>query len=99
MILTGHIPWSFPAPLAAAGRALIVLDVLRLRRGDPDTLAMEPLLADVAADPELAIHVSLPAGGARVCLLLLLLRVFLAIIFFVFWLNRLCRLAVRIGVS
>jgi hypothetical protein len=98
MILTGHIPWSFPAPLAAAGRALIVLDVLRLRRGDPDALAMEPLLADVTADPELAIHVSLPAGGARVCLLLLL-RVFLAIIFFVFWLNRLRRLAVRIGVS
>jgi hypothetical protein len=98
MILTGHIPWSFPAPLAAAGRALIVLDVLRLRRGDPDALAMEPLLTDVAADPELTIHVSLPAGGARVCLLLLL-HVFLAIIFFVFWLNRLRRLAVRIGVS
>uniref|UniRef100_A0A0E0EE69 Probable small nuclear ribonucleoprotein G n=1 Tax=Oryza meridionalis TaxID=40149 RepID=A0A0E0EE69_9ORYZ len=50
---------------AAAGGALVLLDVLSLGRGDLDALAVEPLLADVAADPELVGAVALPARAAQ----------------------------------
>lgn len=53
------------AVAAAAGGALVLLDVLRLGRGDLDALAVEPLLADVAADPELVGAVALPARAAQ----------------------------------
>lgn len=93
---TGSLPWSFSAPLAAAARALVLLDVLCLRRGDPNALAMEPLLADVAADPELTVRVSLSASATHVSLVLILCA-FRAAVFLIFWLRWLCRLAVRIG--
>ena len=53
------------AVAAAAGGALVLLDVLRLGRGDLDALAVEPLLADVAADPELVSAVDKPARTAQ----------------------------------
>ena len=97
-ISTGSHPLSFSAPLAAAAGALVLLDVLRLCRGDPDALAMEPLLANVAADPEFAVCIGLPTRAAQVCLVLIL-NVLPTTVILVFWLGWLCRLAVRIGLS
>lgn len=51
-----------PDFLRAAVRALVVLYVLRLGRGDPHTLAVEPPLAYVAANPELIGVVETPTG-------------------------------------
>lgn len=86
---------SFPAPLAAAAGALVLLDVLCLGRGDADALAMEPLLADVTADPELAVRVALPARATKVCLILL--RVLPAAVLLLLWVSRLRRLTVRVA--
>jgi hypothetical protein len=64
---------------AAAVGALVVLYVLRFSRGYPHALAMEPPLADVAADPELACAVYAAAASAKgfaVLFILLLVIVF-----------------------
>jgi len=86
---------SFPAPLAAAAGALVLLDVLCLGRGDADALAVEPLLTDITADPELAVCIALPTGATKVCLVLLF-HVLPATVL-LFWVSRLRRLAVRVG--
>jgi hypothetical protein len=85
---------SFPAPLGAAAGTLVLLDVLCLCRGDADTLAMEPLLADIAADPELPIRIAFPTGPTQVRLVLLCVLT-AAILLFV-WVGWLHRLTVRI---
>ena len=86
---------SFPAPLAAAAGALVLLDVLCLGWGDADALAVEPLLTDVTADPELAVCIALPTGATKVCLVLF--HVLPATVLLLFWVSRLRRLAVRVG--
>ena len=94
-----HVPSPgavIPAPLAAAAGALVLLDVLCLGRGDADALAVEPLLTDVTADPELAVCIALPTGATKVCLVLLF-RVLPATVLLLFWVSRLRRLAVRVG--
>ena len=67
-----------PHLLRAAVRALVLLYVIRFRRGDPHALAVEPPLADVAADPELVRVVEAAAAstkGFRVFLVLLVIVV------------------------
>lgn len=86
---------SFPAPLGAAAGTLVLLDVLRLGRGDADTLAMEPLLADITADPELTVSIALPTGPTQVRLVLLCILTATVLLFF--WVGWLHRLTVRIG--
>lgn len=86
--------WSFPAPLAAAAGALVLLDMLCLGGGDADALPMEPLLTDVTADPELTVQIAVPTGATIVCLILL--RVLLATVL-LFRVSGLRRLAVRVG--
>jgi hypothetical protein len=77
---------SFVAAAAAttatrAGRALVLLDVLGLGCRDLDALAMEPLLADVTADPELVRTVAFPTCAAE-CLPVLTLADTTATTFF-----------------
>ena len=50
---------------AGAGWALVLLDVLGLGRRDLDALAVEPLLAEVAADPKLIGAVAFLARAAQ----------------------------------
>lgn len=66
-----------PHLLRAAVRALVVLYVVRFGRGDPHALAVEPPLADVAADPELARVVKAAAASAKGLRVLLLVFVIL----------------------
>lgn len=87
-------------PLAAVGaavgalRAPVVLDVLRPGGRDLDALAVVPLLAVVAADPELVLAVVGAAGPAQgvVMLLLLVIALVLAALLLVLggWHLRLC---------
>lgn len=86
---------SFPAPLGAAAGTLVLLDVLCLCRGDADTLAMEPLLAHIAADPELPVRIALPTGPTQVRLVLLCVLPAAVLLFF--WVGWLRGLTVRIG--
>lgn len=86
---------SFPAPLAAAAGALVLLDMLCLGGGDADALAMKPLLTDITADPELTVQIAVPTGATIVCLILL--RIFLATVLLLFWVSGLRGLAVRVG--
>jgi hypothetical protein len=77
-----------PHLLRAAVRALVVLYVIRFRRGDPHALAVEPPLADVAADPELARVVKAAAASTKGLRVLLL--VFLVIVFVILLGGRSC---------
>jgi hypothetical protein len=77
--MAGGAHWDLlPYFLRAAVRALVVLYVVRFGRGDPHALAVEPPLADVAADPELVRVVEAAAAstkGFRVFLVLLVIVV------------------------
>ena len=73
-------------PLVAAIWAFVVLDVLGTCRRDLDTLPMVPLLAVIAADPELVLAVVGSAGSTQgvVVLFRLLIPIVIAALFFVF---------------
>src|SRR5438128_1455406 len=93
--LARSVPRSLPASLVAAIGAFVLLDVFRLGRSDPDALAMEPLLANVTANPEFAICVALSANAAQVSILIV--SVIFASWFLKLWWGLLCQLAVRVG--
>ena len=74
------------AVAVATFRAPVLLDVLRPGRGDLDTLPVVPLLAVVAADPELVLAVIGPAGstqGVVVLFFLILAAIVAAILIFI----------------
>jgi len=75
-------PLLLPHFLRAAVRALVVLYVVRSSGGNPHTLAMEPPLADVAADPELVRIVQPTAGPAKGLGVLLVVFVIIIVILF-----------------
>jgi hypothetical protein len=86
---------SFAAPLAAAARALVLLDMLCLCRGNADTLAMEPLLTDIAANPKFTIRITLSTRATQISLVLVPC-ILPTTVFLVFRVSWLCRLTVRI---
>lgn len=76
---------SRPGPLVGAIRALVLLDVLGTGGRDLDALAVVPLLAVIAADPELVLAVVGSAGPAQgVVVLRLLIPLVVAALSFIF---------------
>lgn len=71
-----------PHFLRAAVRALVVLYVLRFGRGDPHTLAVEPPLTYVAADPELVRIVKAAAASTKGFRVFLVFLVIVVVILF-----------------
>lgn len=90
-------PCSLSAPLVAASGALVLLDVLCLRRRDADTGTMVPPLANVTANPKVSIVRIPPSTCTAQVSLILVASIFLDDMFLLLWRRLLCLLAVRIG--
>jgi hypothetical protein len=86
-----------PHFLRAAVRALVVLYVVRSGGCDPHALAVEPPLADVAADPELVRVVQAAAGPAEG--LGVLLVVFVVVIIVLFGSRSCCSRVLHVAVA
>nr|ACU24611.1 unknown [Glycine max] len=77
---------SGPSSLVTARWALVLLDMLCPSRGDLHTFTMEPLLADVTANPEFISAIVLttcPTQGLSMFIIILIVQFFILI----FWLQ------------
>lgn len=71
--------------LVAARRALILFDVFSSGRGDLHTLAMEPLLTDVTANPEFIWCIVLTTSTAQSLTMLIFFFLIQALVFLRLW--------------